>query len=224
MRVFPRIPAVVVLMTLAATGCVGCDPAAGRAPATGAATPSASASPGEAVVDFSFAAGASLSAHVRAVQWNDPFLADARFEVESADDGEGRWAYRDTVNQCTISFYQGRLTDVPHTSDDAVDTDATIALVNQSVDPSTTPALVAQYGEDAALPVRGSDAVVDARLFGGQTVQGRTRADVARYFGALDAVLYAGIVCPTGEPSAYDEFDELRAAGSLAVVVATKTD
>lgn len=214
-----------VLLTAAITAFVGCSPVGSPQPTvSGSPAPGGTASTDDAVIDFSFAAGPAIGEHVSSLQWNDPFRADARFAVESADDGNGRWAYRDTTNQCTISFYQGRLTDVPNTSDDAADTNATIALVNQSVDPSTTAALVAQYGEDTALPVGGTDAVVQARLFGGQTVQGRSRADVARFFGGLDWVLYAGIVCPSAEPGAYAEFDELLAAGSLAVVATTKSE
>ena len=147
---------------------------------------------GTAPADLTFEAGAELPEDW-SVQWGDPFMADERYSVESADDGNGGWAYRDNETQCVIRFWQGTVSDMDPTAGDRAATDALLATILD-----VTPEDIQTYAVDDSIPelLGGS---VDVRTVSGDTEEGLTWVDSVRAFTVLSAGLYVGVECPGGQ-------------------------
>ena len=147
---------------------------------------------GDVPAELTFEAGAELPEDW-SVQWGDPFMADERYSVESADDGNGGWAYRDNETQCVIRFWQGTVSDMDPTAGDRAATDALLATILD-----VTPEDIQTYAVDDSIPelVGGS---VDVRTVSGDTEEGLTWVDSVRAFTVLSAGLYVGVECPAGQ-------------------------
>jgi len=221
-KIAVRAGVVAVSAGLLALLCAGCIPVAGGAGEssgpTGASSPSAEATPDDdELLDFSFAGGADLAGKVRLVEWAVPLAREDRFAVLSPDNGNGSWSFTDTANQCRLTFFQGALSDVPTGADDRTSTDAVLLTVFGANDPNVTAEVIAQYTEDASVPLWGVDGSVDVRVFGGSAADGASQADVARRFAALGTDLYLSVSCPGGGQDAFAELQELIAGQLIAI-------
>ncbi len=190
--------ALVTASALLLTGCaVGPDPEIASPPASSAdpKRPYLAETPGDTgsvPADLTFEAGAEL-AEDWSVQWGDAFMADERYSIESADDGNGGWAYRDNETQCVIRFWQGTVSDMDRTAGDRAATDALLATILD-----VTAEDIQTYAVDDTIPelLGGS---VDVRTVSGDTEEGSTWVDSVRAFTALSAGLYVGVECPAGQ-------------------------
>lgn len=196
----------------------GCTAVVGGAPTDSAGTPSAESTSGdEDLLDFSFAGGAELAGRVGVVEWAVPLAREDRFAVLSPDNGNGSWSFTDTANQCRLTFFQGALSDVPAGVDDRESTDAVLLTVFGANDPNVTAEIIAQYTEDATVPLWGISGSVEVRVFGGSAADGASQADVARRFSALGTDLYLSVSCPGGGPDAFGELQELIDGQLIAI-------
>jgi hypothetical protein len=163
--------------------------------------------------DFSFEGGAELSPDL-IVQWTDGFGDDDRFSVESPDDGNGGWSYRDEQTQCVIRFWQGALTDMERSAGDREASDAFLAgLLGVPVDQ------VRSEGRDDSFLDFLTTLPVEMRTVSGATEDGGSWVDSARAFTALGSVVYVSVECPAGQ-SAADVRQEL-VDGYYAMVAVT---
>ncbi|MFJ3395338.1 hypothetical protein [Leifsonia aquatica] len=157
----------------------------------------AGASTTEAVKDLTWSSGLNLSAAGALPQWVDPLVADPDWTVESPDNGNGTWSYQSTTNSCTLTFYQGAVSDVsPVAGDDQASSTAVLAgIYGDSWSTVSAHAMSYPLGYGAALAK--ASGVVD-----GMAVQatGATSASQVwvRTFWSVNITAYNVIQCGTG--------------------------
>lgn len=156
---------------------------------------------------LSFEDGALLPATAH-VEWGDGLMADDGWQVTTADDGNGGWAYGTVDDTCAAQFWQGLASDVPTTpGDDRASSDAILGVLLQS-----DAASVAPHAVDGAFTYQlgGEREVAFRQLTGEQG--GHDWIMSARAFTATDAALYVIVDCAGGDANAVlDEVIEKNA-------------
>lgn len=206
-----RLHTLAVAAALTALLCAGCAPRAtpDAARETSAApSPTSSATP-EETVDFSFAGGGALAAHVGLVEWVDPFINDEQFPVLQADDGNGSWSFTDAANGCELRFFQGWISDVAAEPEDRAATDAVLLATGAQLNPDLTASDVEQYADSLLVPLSAADAEVATRVLVSTWADGASQAHLARRFTALKVDLFLSVACPAGDQHVTAELADL---------------
>ncbi|MBD3941567.1 hypothetical protein IF188_07645 [Microbacterium sp. NEAU-LLC] len=154
----------------------------------------------------------------RTLQWTDPFMTDADYTVDTADDGNGSWSYVDNRTGCVAAFYQGTVTGLEASEGDSALTDEMLALVlTDDSGEQATADDVAGWAHDDVLPL-STAGVVDTRTVTSAGADGTTWLDTARMIGSVGGGIYLGVTCPSGQDATV-QYGTLLSDGLAAAVV-----
>ena len=163
--------------------------------------------------DITFSDGATFTSS-NIAQFTDPFLGDSAWTVDSADDGNGNWSYKDPSGLCTVQFHQGAIEPaLVVAGDDRATTDAMLASVL-----SSNAADLSTYLDDDtfAAGYAGDGSIVDTRSLSSNNSDGSSTIFAARAFAGIPAGLYVAISCaPGGDIDSV--YDEVKNSASIVV-------